>query len=1054
MHEQIRHEQSDGSAESPEKWLRSFEEQCESNNTEGKPKVFVELMCGAARLTAACAKRGFRAFGIDWKRNKSSKPHGHCLMIDLTVPANQRFVLGLILAGQVAGLHAAPPCGTATRARDKPLNADARAAGLKRPMPLRSGKWPRGFPTLRGQDKERVDSANVLYDFVVSAAEACSSMNVPWSIENPENSYFWQIPEVVGLLKLPQARDIAYDACMHGGERLKKQRLRANFAELEEIGLRCDGSHTHLDWSFKTGKGFATAAEAEYTPILCARMAECFQRAANARGWSIFPAAQASKHRSAQIATAVARQPKRSRIGQLIPEFEKVLETTTALTVAPGEKFASDITIDGSFVPKGSKRLKISSGVEQSAASGPETKSVIGIYRDQHSFFEEAKSVRHPALLQPIIEDDLGTAVVALLKLGPRALKAKRLDTLSLYRSAQKRLQQREDQLHQSMPAEVRRVMEGKNVLLFKQMIQDAGLADERVAHYLSTGFPMSGEFPETGLFPKQVREAAIQKEELWRTAKYAQDKVSELTKASRDSVLDQKVWAMTLEEKERGWIDGPFSKEEVSLRVGRLWVPSRRFGLQQGEKTRLIDDVSEFQTNGTVRLQEKLELGGIDEVIMVARVLQECLCGLCTVVKTTSGAELPVLVHPDWNGSKLLGRTLDLASAYKQLAIRPSDKDVAVLAVFSPEDSEAKFFVANALAFGSTASVMAFNWMAVLIRKVMIRLFLVITTSYFDDYPTLEFDKTAESGQTIFEDVLRLLGWKFAEEPKKRKPFAEVFRALGANIDMSRAAEFVFEVGNTAERLEAILEEFRLILGRKSMRPQEAASMRGKFGYAYGLFCGRPLAAPLRQLSNRAEQIGGSPVIHSKLHEAICMLMNFLRHEKPRKISFKAGQQTVFMETDGSFENGRAECGAVLQLPGSAHPSFFGHKVPDDVVEHWRLLGSTHAIAQAELWPVALALHTWPEELRGAFVVLYVDNNAVLDSLIKGNTGCLASLDLLSHVCLQIMRLDLVVWVTRVPSQSNLSDGPSRGDYANVLKLGGVEVCAKVPQELLPAVA
>ena len=40
-----------------------------------KPRpIFIELCCGSAGLTAACARLGFRAFGVDWKRNKSKKP--------------------------------------------------------------------------------------------------------------------------------------------------------------------------------------------------------------------------------------------------------------------------------------------------------------------------------------------------------------------------------------------------------------------------------------------------------------------------------------------------------------------------------------------------------------------------------------------------------------------------------------------------------------------------------------------------------------------------------------------------------------------------------------------------------------------------------------------------------------------------------------------------------------------------------------------------------------------------------------------------------------------
>ena len=126
-----------------------------------------------------------------------------------------------------------------------------------------------------------------------------------------------------------------------------------------------------------------------------------------------------------------------------------------------------------------------------------------------------------------------------------------------------------------------------------------------------------------------------------------------------------------------------------------------------------------------------------------------------------------------------------------------------------------------------------------------------------------------------------------------------------------------------------------------------------------------------------------------------------------------------------------------------------------------------SRAMLHVAVWPLCCRVEAWGD-VEGS--LLYPWLSAVSDTtqlcgtlvalwplaslLIKGNTGCLASLDLLSHVSLQFMRLDLFVWVTRVPSQSNLSDGPSRGDYANVLSVGGVEVCARLPEALLPAVA
>ena len=49
------------------------------------------------------------------------------------------------------------------------------------------------------------------------------------------------------------------------------------------------------------------------------------------------------------------------------------------------------------------------------------------------------------------------------------------------------------------------------------------------------------------------------------------------------------------------------------------MWTPSRRFGIAQGHKVRNIDDLSEFSINQCYGPGEKLDLGGIDEVVSLA---------------------------------------------------------------------------------------------------------------------------------------------------------------------------------------------------------------------------------------------------------------------------------------------------------------------------------------------------------------------------------------------------------------------------------------------------
>ena len=115
---------------------------------------FLELCAGTAMLTSVIIQGGLRGLGIDSLRNRHRKV-GPVAVFDLSTMANVEIILGLIRQGEVDIIHVAPPCGTATRAREIRVKNG--------PPPLRSEHYPEGLLTLSGLDAERVASANLVY---------------------------------------------------------------------------------------------------------------------------------------------------------------------------------------------------------------------------------------------------------------------------------------------------------------------------------------------------------------------------------------------------------------------------------------------------------------------------------------------------------------------------------------------------------------------------------------------------------------------------------------------------------------------------------------------------------------------------------------------------------------------------------------------------------------------------------------------------------------------------------------------------------------------------
>lgn len=156
-----------------------------------------------------------------------------------------------------------------------------------------------------------------------------------------------------------------------------------------------------------------------------------------------------------------------------------------------------------------------------------------------------------------------------------------------------------------------------------------------------------------------------------------------------------------------------------------------------------------------------------------------------------------------------------------------------------------------------------------------------------------------------------------------------------------------------------------------------------------------------------------------------------------PRCISLTK-EPPLLVFTDGACEGGtdgdpfRASVGGVLLEP-EKQPQFFSGLAPDSLTDLWTDARKKHLIGQVELYAVILARAVWSECINNRRVIFFVDNMAVLDALIRGNSREPTWRALL----LQFERDDgsapCFAWFCCVPSVSNVSDGPSRGQFQSM---------------------
>ena len=753
-----------------------------SDSVQKREKVSpcaLELFAGSCKLSKCLKSHGFAAFGID--HHKCKNRVGPCVVMDLTKKSSGKFILTMLSTGKVEAVPMAPPCGTSSRARERPIPRRLRRLGVPEPKQLRSSQYPEGFPWLKGRDYLRVRLANDCYETVSQVFQECHRRGIPCFIENPGNSRMWEVPCIAKLFELEGVMFTKFHACMHGGDRDKLTALLHNVPELERLGIRCDKSHPHRAWSVSRAVGggwkFDTSAEAEYPMILCSRMAKIFAEVAQKRGWVVHPEARggnSAKVIPSKWKVASGRQPRGRRSVALLPEDGQVV-AMSCTNSADIHKIKSwkgrcphDISLSNRIFPKGSRLICFQEannweddGASWSDMPGPPWKKArkedeaqvhdgahvevkIGIPMTPEDALRRARMLQHPFDQAIQVSPSIQEAMDFVVNNGFEALHEKRVKTLLWVKSRAKSLEA-EEALLSKMAPEVAKVYEDKKFLLRGELLQTIGHEDKALVGELVNGMRITGNANPSYVFPPDFKPAQLEEADLWRVAKFAQTEVQrsvprhvlggQVNVAEGVCDMAEVVWDATLKEVAKGWLVGPYSAEEVTRELGPLWTPSRRFGIVQGGKVRNIDDLSEFSVNQAYGTPEKLDLGGVDEVVALSAAWIRALQGR--------------------SNSALVGRCLDLKGAYKQIALHRADRPNAVLAVLNPTEGKVSFFLTNVLPFGATGAVMAFNRLARALRDLLQKLFLLPVVNYFDDYPHVDVAEGAGKSQAIMEEFL-----------------------------------------------------------------------------------------------------------------------------------------------------------------------------------------------------------------------------------------------------------------------------------------------------------
>ena len=992
----------------------------------------IELFCGSGRTTAAIRYLGFRdSFGVDHKKLSSCAP---VLQIDMESAEGQRLILQYLSDNACLGVFLAPPCGTASRARSIRL-LDHKGKPIRCPKPVRSDFHPNGIPGLVGTDFIRVSKSNVLYAFTSRVIRFAHERGLVVCVENPKNSLFWKTTFIQSLRDLP-FKFADHQACAYGSQRPKWTRLQFNHDAFLVICRVCPGecaTHKHLPWGLSTTpgrKGFATSEETAYPFGLAAEIAQCFRQAAYDKGIKPPPV---SVHQAScdDFLLSMARassgsQVKANKLPPLVPEHETCVTLhakTPPCDVMKRIKSPfsghdqSDVVCE---VPPESQLLAHKPFLPPSTTGGgegwKETQDCLltfGIPWSPMDFVKKAVEAGHPSLFLDPLPPALQDAVSFVAGNEAHVVSEFRTVFFKKWLSIANSISKEEFEVKSSMPSHAAEILRPKRLKLWGQILDSVGYPDPGVIEHIISGTSLTGETPRTGVFPSCFRPATISSLELDRMAGTICDSVLGTVRSSGDNALDVEVLDITMEERKKNWLRGPLQRSELPKDA----VISRRFGIRQGPKTRAIDDLSQSLINATVQSCESPKPHTADFIAAMCR-----------------GAMLCCDSRTPWEG-----RSFDLKSAYRQLALAEASLSKAYIAVFNPSTKRPDIFQMVALPFGAVQSVHSFLRCSHAPWFTGVAAVKLAWSAYFDDFICIAPSDQAKATEASVELLFRLLGWTFASSGDKAGEFSASFKALGIDLDVSRLHQGVVLLSNTEKRVAELVDEFSRILKSGRLGRNDAMRLRGRLQFSSGQIFGRSFKRVCKLVSKFAGE-SANPELDDDSRLALKSHIETLTSSRPREV-LVGDRQVFFIFTDAAFDHegteSRGSIGGVLVDSTGVLMEYFSHQLSSEVLEALGDSQKKTVIYECELLAFAGALKIWSEFIKDCDVVGYVDNNPARDSVISGGTSSLHASPIVYDILATEEALRLRLWIARVPSPSNIADAPSRLQCQELESLG-----------------
>ena len=861
---------------------------------------------------------------------------------------------------------------------------------------MRNKLHPCGLPDLKPVPAQKVKFGNAMADVSVHLAGAQLRVLNQWTWEQPKTSLMWDYPSVKEFMAAHQVVRPISHVCCYGAPWVKPTAVATSMPELIGLHCQCPGGHTHitLQGAAPCGTNW-TAVASPYWPEyaahwarLCAPYRPSTEEAVT-MGTSHLSgfAAEDSTITIEDILKSKGYQPSRKRSVFI-----------TAMRVCAGQQPSGRAL--PALMPEG---------------MGPET------------HLQVALKLIHPMARPVVVPLQCKIALAYQQRAGDK-LEKQRFQVLALVEKLAAVLAPDSERISAFVHPWIRKVVCARHIALMRELNFVLLAPDPLILLDLVFGLPMAGWARHSPALEQKMADSPSPQAtaaELAATNALVLSKV----KPTGDHELDVEAWKKTSAEFDNGCMIGPFyNLEDIPGRRVQLLprFPIReKHGGATAFKVRMVDDCKLGGQNAEAATSSAHRPADLDMWVLLLRILGG--------------------VYPE----PLSAFTSDFKAAYRQVAACPHQAERFAIASWDTDKNCIVFGLAVSQMFGSSLSPLNFSRFPDWCATLMATLFGVIMAQCVDDLLAPERKRYVQSAYRCWRVVADLTGWDVPDE--KSPPPSQSLRTLGATTDLRDFPRKAIMLRVAKDRVAELTQQILEIHKARYLRSALAGKLFGRLMFCSSQYFGR-LGRSMIRAYNRRQHETAHNGWNRQLESACRFWLRNLPQGRPREVPMDfASKRFVVSYSDG--EGSTAGVGVAIWSEGEETEAGY-LKTPPAIRRLWsrqREIGGEHYdILEIEALGPALVLATWPDRLRDALWVHFIDNENALMALVRGGSSVHSADLLASWVAERTAEVGAWAWFDRVDTKSNPVDGLSRGDMSGPWKLVPIKFPTSLRDSLL----